>query len=349
MTQLVVSVSMGCMAFATLAYGRLADRWGRRPPLLMGMALLAAGSLACALAPSLPVLIMGRAVQAAGGASGLVVSRAIVLDLYGRERARKAQAAIGAAMMGAPLMATPIGGLLTDTVGWRATFVVVCVSGLLMLAAVAFGLRETRDAARERRGMLQAYGALLRERAFLGYALQPGFAMAAFLSFLTGGAYVFADRYHVSATGFGLNVLVVTAAFLAGSLAASRLTERLPTDRTVLIGSALAAGAAGAGLALALAHVWTPWALTAPVAALGLANGLALPNAQAGAVAVREELSGDASGLSGFINTVIGAGAAQLVGAAQDGTPLPIAWVMAAASVLALLASLLTLGRAAER
>lgn len=348
-TQLVVSVSMALIAVATLTYGRVADRWGRRPPLLVGMSALAVGSLACALAPSLPVLIVGRAVQAAGGASGMVVSRAIVLDLYGRERARKAQAAIGAAMMGAPLAATPLGGLLTDLVGWRATFAVICVSGLLMLTAVALGLRETLDAKRERHRMAEAYGALLRDRSFLGYALQPGFAMAAFLGFLTGGAYVFADRYRIGPTGFGLHVLAVTSAFLVGSLAASRTTTRLPTDRAVVLGSLLALLAAAAALGLTLAGVWTPWALTGPVAALALANGLALPNAQAGAVSVREDLSGDASGLSGFINTVVGAVASQLVGALQDGTPRPLAWLMAGASALAVLASLLTLGRAARR
>lgn len=348
-TQLVVSVSMAGMAVATLVYGRVADRFGRKPPLLLGMSLLAIGSLTCALAPTLPVLIVGRALQAAGGASGMVVSRAIVLDLYGRERARKAQAALGAAMMGAPLMATPLGGVLTDAFGWRSTFLVVAASGSVMLAAVALMLRETLDSKRVRHGLVESYRALLGERAFLGYALQPGFAMAAFLGFLTGGAYIFADRYRIGPTGFGLHVLVVTIAFLGGSLLAGRLTSRASTDRTVVLGSALALAAAVAGLALALGGVWTAWALTGPAAALALANGLALPNAQAGAVSVREDLSGDASGLSGFINTLIGAGAAQLVGVLQDGTPLPLAWLMAVASALALAASLLTLGQGVKR
>lgn len=349
-TQLVVSLSLAAIAAATLVYGRVSDRVGRKPPLLVGMALLIVGSLACAVAPSIEMLIIGRAVQAAGAASGMVIARAVVLDLYGRERAREMQATLGAAMMAAPLVAAPLGGFLVDRLGWRSTFGVVAVLGASNLAAISALMRETGTRRSSSRSVVQDYFQLVRNRSFDGYALQPGFAMGAMFAFLTGAPYVFADLLRSSATEFGVSVLAVTCGFLIGNLTASRWATRMRLDFAIVAGSAIALAASAAGFLLALAHVWTASALVAPTAVLAFATGLALPNAQAGAVSVSPELAGNASGLSGCVNTVIGAVAAQSAGTFGNGTPLPLTIVMLSCCSIAFAVSFLTLdGGAAER
>ncbi len=132
------------IALATLAYGRLADRFSRRPVLLTGMMLLLGGSALCAMVPGIEWLIAGRIVQAAGGASGIVVTRAIVLDSYGRERAGQVMAGLLAAMMIAQMLATPLSGVLNDHRGWHANFLATgaAAGGVRLLAA--WLLPETR-------------------------------------------------------------------------------------------------------------------------------------------------------------------------------------------------------------
>ena len=339
--QLALSLSMLGIAVATLAYGSLADRFGRRPVLLAGMALLVLGSLLCAAAPTIEALIAGRIVQAAGGASGMVVTRAIVLDLYGRERAGRVMAGLLAAMMIAPMLATPLGGVLDDTVGWRANFGVIAAAGLATLAAVAWRLPETRctDCALVSEGFAADARRLLRSRCFEGFALQGAFAMAAFVAFTTAAPYALTGSGGLSATQVGLAFVLVSAGFAAGSLLATRLPDALALWRRALIGSAVALAAAGAALALALGGVWAPWALIGPAALFALATGVTMPASQAGAIGAIPQLSGTASGLAGFMGTLVGALATQVVGALSDGTPVPVAVGMAGLAAASLLAA----------
>jgi DHA1 family bicyclomycin/chloramphenicol resistance-like MFS transporter len=345
--QLALSLSMAGIAAAALAYGWLADRFGRRGALLVGMSVMLVGSLMCAAAPSIWTLIAGRIVQAAGGASGMVVSRAIVLDLYGREQAGKVMARLIAAMVVAPMLATPLGGLINDTLGWRGNFLVVAASALAMLVLVARHLPETKPASqggaggsgRGAGGVLRDYRELFRSAEFDAFAFQGAFAMAAFIAFMTAAPYFVTGTLGLSATAYGFCTVVVSVGFMAGSLLTTRLPEGVGLERKVLAGSVLALAAAVTALGLALAGVWTVWALIGPATFLGMANGLAMPSAQTGAVGAIPRLAGTASGLSGFLGTVIAAVATQDVGMAQNGTPYPIVVAMVLGSGLALAAA----------
>ncbi|HEX8554442.1 MAG TPA: multidrug effflux MFS transporter [Sphingomonas sp.] len=343
--QLALSLSMLGIAAATLAYGSLSDRFGRRPVLLGGMGLLVAGSLICATAPSIWTLIAGRIVQAAGGAAGMVVTRAIVVDVYGREQAGRVLAGLLAAMMIAPLLATPLGGVLNDLAGWRVNFLAIAVAAAVTLVMVWRRLPETRrqresDGAR-RAGLLADYRRLLGSRCFNGFALQGAFAMAAFTAFNTAAPYALSGSLGLTATQVGLTFVAVSVGFAAGSLGASRMPDTIGLSRRALLGSAAGFAAAGAGLALALAGTWTVWALVAPAALFALATGVTMPASQAGAMNAVPELSGTASGLSGFMGTALAAAATQVVGTASNGTPLPVAWGLALLAAASLVAALL--------
>lgn len=309
------------------------------------MTLLLAGSLACAAAPSIAALIAGRIVQAAGGAAGMVVTRAIVVDLYGRERSGQVLAGLLAAMMVAPMLATPIGGLLSDAFGWRANFLAVATAALATLALVLGRLRETRTAPAATAlagGVLADYRRLFASRCFNGFAFQGAFAMGAFTAFITAAPYALTGRLGLSATQVGLAFVVVSAGFAGGSLVAGRLPTSFRLWRRALVGSVAGLAAVGAGLLLALGGVWTVAALVGPAAVFGFATGVTLPASQAGAIGAVPALSGTASGLSGFLGTFVAAAATQVVGALSDGTPLPVAFgmaLLAAASLAAAVAA----------
>jgi MFS transporter, DHA1 family, multidrug resistance protein len=340
--QLTLSLSILANAVANLAYGPLSDHFGRRPVLLVGLAAFIAGSLACALAPSIELLIVARIVQSVGGAAGMVLARAIVRDLYDRERSASIIAYLTMAMVVAPMLAPTIGAVLLDVASWRAIFFVVTGVGVVLIWPIVVTLAETRPPATRRMGgPLAGAGALVRSGVFLSYALQSTFGISIFFSFIAGAPYFMMDVLGRSATEYGLWFILVSAAFMAGNLVAGRFSARIGLDRMVLTGSILGVAGAGVAFALLLAGFWMPLALFGPIMAVGLGNGFAVPNAQAGAVSVEPLLAGTASGIAGFSQMFVAALVSQAVGMLQNGTPYPMAAFMAGCAVLSLLGFIL--------
>jgi DHA1 family bicyclomycin/chloramphenicol resistance-like MFS transporter len=336
--QLALSLSILANAIANLAYGPLSDHFGRRPVLLVGLTAFITGSLGCALAPSIELLIVARIVQSVGGAAGMVLARAIVRDLYDRERSASIIAYLTMAMVVAPMLAPTIGAVLLDVASWRAIFFVVTGVGVVLIWPVVAMLDETRPPEARRAGSpLAGAGALLRSGAFLSYALQSTFGIAIFFSFIAGAPYFMMDVLGRSATEYGLWFILVSAAFMVGNLVAGRFSARIGLDRMVLTGSLLGVAGAGLAFALLLAGFWVPLALFGPIMAVGLGNGFAVPNAQAGAVSVQPLLAGTASGIAGFSQMFIAALVSQAVGILQNGTPYPMAAFMAGCAVLSFL------------
>jgi DHA1 family bicyclomycin/chloramphenicol resistance-like MFS transporter len=176
--QLTLSLSMVAIALSTLAYGPLSDRFGRRPVLLAGLVTFTVGTAICAVAPTIEVLIAGRIVQAAGGAAGMVLARAVVRDVWGQDRAAGVIAQLTMVMVVAPMIAPAIGGALTDVAGWRAVFAFVAVAGLAIGAWVGAGLGESnalRGRAESARELLRGFGHLLRSARFCGYVGHTAF------------------------------------------------------------------------------------------------------------------------------------------------------------------------------
>lgn len=344
--QLTLSLAALSIAVATLFYGPLSDRVGRRPALLGGLVVYLVGSVACALATSMGWLILGRVVQAAGGCAGIVLTRAIVRDLFDRERSASVLAYVTMAMVSAPMMAPVLGGILTDYAGWRSLFVFGGVVGLAVLAVVALELPETapaRSASAKRAG----YAALdlLRSRAFCGYALQGGFSMAVFFSFLGAAPYLMVTVLGRPASEYGFFSIVVSGAFMLGNFTAGRFTARVGSDRMIVLGSVGSLAGAAILLGLVLAGVWSPLTLFLPTAIGAFSQGLSMPNAQAAVVSVNPAAAGSASGLAGFLQMGMAGLAAQVVGSLQDGTPYPMAVAMTVSAAAALAATFLAIGR----
>ena len=339
--QLVLSLSMVAISFSMLVYGPLSDRFGRRPLLILGLALFLVGSLVGALAPDITTLVVGRTIQAVGGAAGLVLTRTIIRDIYGRERAASMIAYVTTAMVIAPMLAPAIGGVINDYFGWRANFAFVGLAGILVTSLVVAHLPETHDE-RESfagvRNMIVVFAQLLRNPEFRGFALQSSFAIATFFAFAAAAPYVVIVVMGRPASMYGVFFIAISFAFMIGNFIAGRISERVGVERMVYLGSGLAVLGTFLSLVCLLTFGWVPWSLFGPVVLLGLGNGISMPNAIAGAISVDPRVAGAASGLVGFLQMLVAALFAQLAGMWQNGTPYPMIGFMIAAATLSLAA-----------
>jgi DHA1 family bicyclomycin/chloramphenicol resistance-like MFS transporter len=336
--QLTLTLYLIGLATAQLVYGPISDRFGRRPTLLAGMWLFVLGSLAAALAPSIGWLIAARLAQAVGGAAGIVLARAIVRDLYGRDRAASVIGYVTMAWVLAPMIAPFIGGLLDQAFGWRAGFWLLAGLGVAVAGACHVFLHEThreRGAGTGVRGLVAGYGRLLRRPRFDAYALTTGFTSSVFFSFLAGAPYVMVEVLGRSPVEYGIWFILSSFGYMAGNGLAGRFSERIGVERMLTLGTLLALAGAAAALGLFLAGVLAPWALFGPMLVVALGNGLAIPNGLAGAVSVDPRLAGTAAGLAGFLQLGLGAATSQSVGLLHAIEPYAVVYVMTAGALVA--------------
>jgi DHA1 family bicyclomycin/chloramphenicol resistance-like MFS transporter len=338
--QLTLSLFFIGLALGQAFYGPLADRYGRKRPLLIGCALYTVASVACALAPSIEALIGLRLLQALGGCAGIVLARSVVRDLFDARESARMYSFLMLVTGRAPITAPLIGGQLLGAFGWRAIFSLLAGFGLLCLALVAGGLPETLPAERRTRtGLGQAlhvYGRLLADRRFLGLALAGGCVFAGMFAYISGSPFVLIEIYGVTPQRygwiFGMNAL--------GLVLASQLNRRLLVryrSEAILIATLAVVATAGLALALVAATGFGGLAgLLAPLFVCVAGVGLVAPNTTAAAMAPYGQVAGSASALLGTLQFVVGAGSGALVGALYNGTPLPMAGVIAACGVAAL-------------
>jgi DHA1 family bicyclomycin/chloramphenicol resistance-like MFS transporter len=336
--QLTLSLYLGAMALGQLIIGPLSDRFGRRPVLLLGLLIFVAGSVICLSAQSIGVLIFGRIVQAVGGCAGITLSRAIVRDLYGRNQVASMIAYVTMGMAVAPMIAPTIGGLLETLFGWRASFAFLIGFGGLALVFAYWRLREThhnRAGGESVRTLLQGYGSLFRSRQFWGYTLVTSFVSAMFFAFLAGAPYVMIELLGRSPAEYGLYFALVPCGYILGNFTTGRMAATMGPNRMILAGTLLSLASIAAMAALIASGLLAPIALFGPMLFIGVANGLVLPSGIAGAVSVRPDLAGAASGLSGSFQIGFGALVAPVVGAALSATVWPLIAIMTICSLLA--------------
>ena len=231
------------------------------------------------------------------------------------------------AMVVAPMLAPSVGAILMDLSDWRAIFIALTVVGIVLLWSARLRLIETRPGSAGSvgwEGMMAGAGRLLRSRAFVSYVLQSAFSMSMFFAFVSGAPYFVIDVLERPATEYGLWFILVSVGYMAGNFAAARVTRRVGLDRMILLGSSGALLTTALALALLVTLPWSPGLLFFPMMLTSFANGLAMPNAQAGAISVDPALAGTASGVAGFTQLLCAAIASQAVGMLQDGTPYPM-------------------------
>lgn len=349
--QLAFSLSMLAMAAGTLVYGTLADRIGRLPTLIGGLALFSGGAAIGAAAPTIELLIGGRILQGLGAACGVVLARTMVSDVYGRDRLPQTIAYLTTAYVLGPMIAPVIGGGLADTLGWQSIMVVPAAFGLatILLAVVVIGETRPRAAAPgPGAGLAEGYARLLRRRRFVFHMLNPAFGSATFMAANAGAAYLMVEVLERPATEYGLWFTLGPLGFMLGNYVSGRASGRL--SATFLIVSGTAVTLAGA-LTLAtpvLGFALSPAALFVPILILSVGQGLSMPQAQAAAMSAVPELTGTASGIVVFAQFLMSALLTQVVAAFYDGTALPMVLTVIGAAAASLLFGVLSVLPARE-
>jgi MFS transporter, DHA1 family, multidrug resistance protein len=315
--QLTVSLYLMGLAAAQLVFGPLSDRFGRRPVVLAGLALAALASTGAIFAASIAGLIAARVAQSLGASTGQTIGRAIIRDLHDREHAASMIGLVTSVVVLMPMLAPLIGGILDTLFGWESIFVFTAILSSTVFAWAALALPETRHttAAGQRNRFRADFAALAASPRFFGYALCAGLGSAPFFSFVGGAPHVVVTMLGRSSAEYGLWFFLPSFGFMAGNFAVSRLTARFGINTLIWWGIVLtAAGCVLSALAYVLFPGWEMTTIFVPQVMVGFGNGLLLPTAIAGAVSIRPQVAGTASGMTGFIQMAIGAAAAQLSG-----------------------------------
>ena len=340
--QLSLSLFVFGMAAGQLVYGTMSDRFGRRPVLLFALVLYVGASAALVISPGIEMLVIARLVQGLAAAATQVISRAIVRDRLDREAASRVLSHVFLVLGIMPIVTPVIGAWLTGSVGWRSVFTVMLAYGAAALLIHWRWLPETneapdRDALAPER-LYAAFSHVAGSAVFWAYVGCGAAAYCALFAFLSGSPAAFIVHLGETPESFGYFFALVMVGNLIGYPVGSRLVIRLGIDRLLMYGTlgGLASGLAIAGLAIG--GVASPWAIVVPVFAYMFSFALILPPATAGALSPFPRVAGAASSLLGVTQLGAGALAGAIVAGLDDGTQMPLAVGIAAASVAGLLA-----------
>src|ERR1700736_5964964 len=305
--QMTVSLYMVGIACSQIIMGPLSDKFGRRPVLLWGLGLMVAASIGCMFAQNLPQLIAARFLQALGGATGMVVSRAIIRDLYSRDRIGAMISLVIAVMMIAQMLSPLTGGLLETGFGWRAIFYCITAASLTIGVIIAFALPETRRDRVEAGGFRGDVGSLVTSRAFIGYMLCQVLASQIIFAFAGGGPYVVVTQMGRSSAEYGAWFATTGFAYLVGNLCCVRFAPRHRLDKLIWFGLTLQLVGTSLNLVWSLTglHHAPAWLFGTQMLVM-FANAFVMSNSAAGAISVRPDAAGTASGAMGFLQMGIG-------------------------------------------
>ncbi|MSP51147.1 MAG: Bcr/CflA family multidrug efflux MFS transporter [Alphaproteobacteria bacterium] len=346
--QLTLSALLVGFALAQLFYGPISDRFGRRLPLIVGIALYVIASLGCALATNVETMIAMRFIQGFGGAVGPVLARAVVRDLFEKNEAARMLSILFLIMAAAPLLAPALGGQVLTFMGWRGVFWILMGFGVICIAMVIFLLPETLSGERRTRhnaaAMVKSYGELLIHRRYLGYAFSSGFILAGMFVYISWSPFVFIDTFGIPPQYFFLIFSTNVAGMMVCASLNSRFVTRFGVDRMLVLSTAWAAFAASVMAVFALVGLGGLLAIVIPLFCYLMTIAVTASNGTAGALADFPHMAGTASALMGTMHYALGAILGALVGTVFDGRALPMAGAIAFAGLVGLASQIFLVG-----
>ncbi|UWQ50988.1 multidrug effflux MFS transporter [Leisingera caerulea] len=345
--QLSVALYLAGNAVVQIFVGPISDQMGRRPVILTSIVLFLLATLGCIYAPTAEIFLMFRVAQTAVAAT-MVLSRAAVRDLYDTNEAASMIGYVTMGMAIVPMIGPAIGGFLDQWMGWKANFWMLFLVGAatLMITFTDFG-ETAHKSGKTLMAQFREYPELLRSPRFWGYSLSSGLASGAFFAYLGGAPFVGTEVYGLNTAELGVYFSAPAVGYFAGNFISGRYSMRLGVNRMVLWGCVINGGGVLLSLLIAMAGADSVITFFGLMCFVGLGNGMAIPNATAGAISVRPHLAGTASGLSGAI--MIGAGAALSAFAGMllvpGSTAVPLLVIMFATAACGLVAILLVVWR----
>jgi DHA1 family bicyclomycin/chloramphenicol resistance-like MFS transporter len=325
------------LATGQVLYGPLIDRFGRKPPVYLGLAIYVLASIACAFAPNTEMLIAARFAQALGACGGMVASRTIVRDLFNETESARVFSLLMLVMGVAPILAPLLGGYVTIAFGWRALFAILAVLSLLCLLGVYLLLPETRGPNPENKlsSALRNYIEIAKSRRFMGFAVAGGLAQAGMFAYITGSPFVFIEIFKIPAENYGW----IFGSNAVGLIAASQINMRLLKKyhpEKILRASFVILALAGLAL-LSAAYLNLGFiSLLLPLFLFIATLGLTLPNTTAAALSAEGRRAGSASAFLGTLQFTFAALSSMLVSTFDNGTSIPMAATIAGCGLLAL-------------
>ncbi|OAN70842.1 multidrug effflux MFS transporter [Seohaeicola saemankumensis] len=345
--QLSVATYLAMNAVLQVLIGPVSDKIGRRPVILSGVILFCLATIGCLLAPNATVFLIFRSLQAVI-AVAMVLSRAVVRDMYSQDRAASMIGYVTMGMAVVPMVAPAIGGILEDAFGWRANFLMLLACGLVVLAISWRDLGET--SAPTENSLLQQfreYPELLKSPRFWGYCLASAFGSGAFFAYLGGAPFVGTEVFGLTPSQLGLYFAAPSIGYFLGNWVTGLLAARKGVNTMVLWGTQISTLGMGLSLIVSYGGHSSPLVFFGFMSLVGIGNGMTIANATAGMLSVRPHLAGTASGLGGAIMIGGGAGLSALAGALlKPGRgEFPLVWIMFVTSVLAVIAILYVIRR----
>ncbi len=340
LVQISLTTCLLGLGVGQLIIGPMSDVLGRRKPLLIFLIMYLIASVICAFAPSIYLFITGRFLQGFAAAGGLVISRAIVRDLYsGRELTKFFSLLMLVGNLG-PIVAPIAGGGVLAFTDWKGVFIVLSVVGLVLFLIISFNLEETLPV--EKRvpsnlaQVLSNFGSLFKDREFLGYALTQGFIVAGIFAYVSGIPFVYQNIYGVSPQVFSLLFGVNGLALIIGTQSVGRLSDIIP-ERTFLKIGLFLSTTAGTCLLVALLLKAPLLAVAIPIFFLVCSISIISTTSFALAIESQGHIAGSASALLGLLPFVLGSLTSPLVGVAGEYSAIPMGVVILSTSLLALL------------
>ena len=345
--QLSVALFLAMNAALQLFIGPISDRYGRRPVLIWSFVIFLLATLGCIFAPNVQIFLILRMVQAVIIAA-LVLSRAVVRDLYEQNQAASALGYVTMGMAVVPMITPAIGGWLDEAFGWQATFWAFIVIGGSALWLVWIDLGETNtNKSGGFRKQVADYPELFMSPRFWGYALAAAFSASVFFAYMGGAPFVGSVVFELSPTALGILFGAPALGYILGNFISGRYSVRFGINRMIIAGASICSAGVMISLSVFHAGFGSSWSFFGLMTLVGLGNGMVLPNAIAGTLSVRPHLAGTASGLGGAL--MIGGGAAFSAIAGfmlGPGTgPYPLLWIQLAVSFLSIMAILLVIVR----
>lgn len=339
--QLSVAVYLTANGVLHIFIGPLSDRYGRRPVILLSIMLFLVATIGCMLATTIEFFLAFRMAQAIT-VTGMVVSRAIVRDMYPQ---REAASMIGYVTMGmavAPMIGPTIGGFLDEAFGWKAVFTLFIILGV---GAFFVAFNDCGETATTRpasfKQQFSEYPELFGSRRFWGYCAVAGLTSGSFFAYLGGAPFVGAEFYDLSPARLGMYFSLAALGYMTGNFISGRYSVKVGINRMILLGSWIVLIGPGLPLILTLAGATHPLSFFGFAIFMGIGNGMIVPNSTAGMLSVRPHLAGTASGIGGAIVIGGGSGLSALSGAlltAESG-PYPLFVIMLASVVCGLFAT----------
>lgn len=346
--QLSVSLYLAMTAFLQIFIGPISDRFGRRSVLLTSIAIFVAATLGAVLAPNFGVFLACRLLQAAI-ATGFVLTRAVVRDMVAQDKAASMIGYVTMGMSVVPMIGPVIGGMLDKAFGWQASFAMLGLAGVAVLALTFSDLGETAtNRAGSFRDQARQYPELLKSQRFWGYCLASAFASGSFFAYLGGAPFVGTNVFHMDAATLGFYFGAPALGYLIGNFLSGRYSMRYGINNMALAGTVVnTAGLAVLAIMTALGFD-NANLFFGLIISVGLGNGIMLPSTNAGLLSVRPALAGSASGLGGAFT--IGGGAALSALAGYVLTPgsgtMPLILLMLVTSAISILCVLWVMRRA---